>query len=138
MEFSERFLKAIDYYGLVELEYKLDPRDSQYKLLDFNARTWGYHTLGAQAGVDFSYMLYADQVGIPVATCKSQSGITWVRMTTDVAAAFMEFVGGDLKIQSYLRSLRTCRVDAVFSLEDPLPGLAEIVLIPYLVLKRGW
>jgi D-aspartate ligase len=137
-EFSERFLRAIDYYGLVELEYKLDPRDSEYKLLDFNARTWGYHTLGAQAGVDFSYMLYADQVGTPVATCKSEPGITWVRMTTDVAAAFMEFVGGDLKIRSYLRSLRTCRVDAVFSLEDPLPGLAEIVLIPYLVLKRGW
>src|SRR5205807_3912226 len=106
--------------------------------LDFNARTWGYHTLWAEAGVDFSYMLYAEQVGAPVATCKSQSGITCVRMTTDVAAAFMEFVGGDLKIRSYLRSLRPCQVDAVFSLEDPLPGLAEILLIPYLVLKRGW
>ena len=42
-ELSERFLRAIDYYGLVELEYKLDPRDSKYKLLDVNARTWGYH-----------------------------------------------------------------------------------------------
>jgi D-aspartate ligase len=63
-ELSERFLRAIDYYGLVELEYKLDPRDSQYKLLDVNARTWGYHSLGAQAGVDFSYMLYSDQIGL--------------------------------------------------------------------------
>jgi D-aspartate ligase len=26
---SERFLNAIDYYGLVELEYKLDLRDGQ-------------------------------------------------------------------------------------------------------------
>ena len=65
-ELSERFLREIDYYGLVEVEYKLDPRDSQYKLLDVNARTWGYHSLGAQAGVDFSYMLYSDQVGLPV------------------------------------------------------------------------
>ena len=47
-ELSERFLREIDYYGLVELEYKLDPRDSQYKLLDVNARTWGYHSLGAR------------------------------------------------------------------------------------------
>src|SRR6185312_12978622 len=42
-----RFLKAINYYGLVELEFKLDPRDGKYKLLDVNARTWGYHSLGA-------------------------------------------------------------------------------------------
>ena len=45
-ELSERFLRAINYYGLVELEYKLDERDGQYKLLDVNARTWGYHFFG--------------------------------------------------------------------------------------------
>jgi D-aspartate ligase len=70
-ELSERFLRAIDYYGLVELEYKLDPRDSQFKLLDVNARTWGYHSLGVEAGVDFSYMLYADQMGLPVSAAKA-------------------------------------------------------------------
>jgi D-aspartate ligase len=46
----------------VELEYKLDPRDQEYQLLDVNARTWGYHTLGLAAGVDFPYMLFADQI----------------------------------------------------------------------------
>ena len=88
-ELSERFLRAIHYYGLVELEYKLDPRDSQYKLLDVNARTWGYHSIGRRAGVDFSYMLYADQIGLPVSRCRSQSGIGWMRLTTDIPAAFM-------------------------------------------------
>jgi predicted ATP-grasp superfamily ATP-dependent carboligase len=70
-EFSERFLRKINYYGLVEVEYKLDPRDSQYKLLDVNARTWGYHSLGPRAGVDFSYLLYQDQVGLPVAFARA-------------------------------------------------------------------
>jgi D-aspartate ligase len=137
-ELSERFLRASNYYGLVELEYKLDPRDSQYKLLDVNARTWGYHSLGPRAGVDFSYMLYADQVGLPVSRCKSQSGIGWVRMTTDIPAAFMALLGGDLDLKSYVRSLTNCNVEAVFSHEDPLPGLAELLLVPYLALKRGF
>ena len=137
-ELSERFLRASNYYGLVELEYKLDPRDSQYKLLDVNARTWGYHSLGARAGVDFSYMLYADQVGLPVSRCKSQSGVGWVRMTTDLPAAFMALLGGDLDLKSYVRSLTNCNVEAVFSHEDPLPGLAEVLLVPYLALKRGF
>jgi predicted ATP-grasp superfamily ATP-dependent carboligase len=137
-ELSERFLKAIDYYGLVEVEYKLDPRTSQYKLLDVNARTWGYHSVGPPAGVDFSYMLYSDQVGLPVRPCKSHSGVCWVRMITDVPSAFAGMVAGELDPKSYLRSLRNCNVDAVFSREDPLPGIAEILLVPYLVRKRGF
>jgi D-aspartate ligase len=137
-ELSERFLRKINYYGLVELEYKLDPRDSRYKLLDVNARTWGYHSLGASAGVDFSYMLYADQLGMPVEECKGEPGVGWVRMTTDVPAAFCGLVAGELDFRSYLRSLRTCNTEAVFSPEDPLPALAEIVLLPYLAIKRGF
>jgi D-aspartate ligase len=137
-ELSERFLRAINYYGLVELEYKLDPRDSQYKLLDVNARTWGYHSIGVRAGVDFSYMLYADQVGLPVQTCRSNSGVGWVRMTTDVPAALMALLAGELDLKSYFQSLRNCAVEAVFSREDPLPGMAEILLVPYLAIKRGF
>jgi D-aspartate ligase len=137
-ELSERFLRGIDYYGLVEMEYKLDPRDARYKLLDVNARTWGYHSLGASAGVDFSYMLYADQLGLPVTPCRGKAGVGWVRTTTDIPAAFCALAAKDTDLRSYLHSLRTCSSDAVFSLEDPLPGLAEICLVPYLAVKRGF
>ncbi|HXY07791.1 MAG TPA: hypothetical protein VEI52_08045 [Terriglobales bacterium] len=137
-ELSERFLRKINYYGLVEMEYKLDPRDGQYKLLDVNARTWGYHTLGASAGVDFSLMLYSDQVGMPVIPGKGKPGVGWLRMTTDIPASLLALLQGELDVRSYLHSLRNCRVEAVFSHEDPLPGLAEIILIPYLMIKRGF
>jgi D-aspartate ligase len=137
-EFSERFLREIRYYGLVELEYKLDPRDGRYKLLDVNARTWGYHSLGASAGVDFSYMLFADQLGMPVEDCRGKPGVGWVRMTTDVPAALCALFAGDTSLLSYLRSLMTCSADAVYSSQDPLPGLAEIVLLPYLAIKKGF
>lgn len=137
-QLSQRFLRAIDYYGLVELEFKLDPRDSKYKLLDVNARTWGYHSLGAAAGVDFSYMLYSDQIGMPVETSVSEPGVGWVRMTTDLPVAFLEILGGNLGLRAYAQSLRACTVEAVFSRNDPLPGLAEILLIPYLAVRRGF
>jgi predicted ATP-grasp superfamily ATP-dependent carboligase len=137
-ELSERFLRAINYYGLAELEYKLDPRDSQYKLLDVNARTWGHLSLGRQAGVDFSYMLFADQLGLPVSPCKGAPGQAWVRMTTDIPAALMAFRGGDLDIKNYFRSLRNSNVEAVFSCHDPLPALAELLLLPYLAVRRGF
>lgn len=137
-EYSERFLRAINYYGLVELEYKLDPRDNQFKLLDVNPRTWGYHSIGSSAGVDFPFMLYSDQMGLPVARCEAQLGIGWVRLATDVSAAFMAALAGDLDFRGYIKSLAASHVDAVFSREDPLPGIAELLLLPYLVLKRGF
>jgi D-aspartate ligase len=136
--YSERFLKEIGYYGLVEMEYKRDPRDGQYKLLDFNARTWGYHTLGQRAGVDFPSMLYADQLGEPVGTCQAQVGIRWVRLVTDIPTNVIEILNGRQNLRAYLRSLRSAHIESVFSRDDPLPGLMELALVPYLAVKRGF
>lgn len=137
-DYSERFLRAIDYYGLVEIEYKFDARDNQYKLLDVNPRTWGYHSIGSPAGVDFPYMQYADQVGLPVPRCQARKGIGWVRMATDIPASLVAAWAGDLDFREYFRSLSAAHAEAVFSREDPLPGLAELFLLPYLALKRGF
>jgi D-aspartate ligase len=131
-------LRAINYYGLVELEYKLDLRDGQYKLLDVNGRTWGYHTLGLGAGVDFPYMLFADQIGESVESCRGRAGISWIRLVTDLPTGVLEILGGRQDFWAYLASLRRSHVESVFSSEDPFPGLVELVLIPYLSVKRGF
>jgi len=52
-ELAARFLKEINYYGLAEIEFKRDRGMASTKLLDVNARTWGFHVLGFTAGVDF-------------------------------------------------------------------------------------
>jgi len=137
-ELSLRFLRAIDYYGLVELEYKLDPRDQQFKLLDVNARTWGYHTLGQQAGVDFPYLLFLDQLGGAASTCRTQPGVRWIRLVTDVPTCMLEMFCGRLTWREFLRCLTTFEIESVFCREDLLPGLIELALIPYLYVKRGF
>jgi D-aspartate ligase len=133
-----RFLRAINYYGLAEVEYKRDPRDGKYKLLDVNARTWGFQALGLPAGVDFPYMLYSDQVGESVEICHGHPGVGWIRMVTDIPTSILGICAGRLDLQTYLRSLREFKVESVYSSEDPLPSLAEIALLPYLAVKRGY
>ncbi len=137
-ELSQRFLRAIDYYGLVELEYKLDPRDGKYRLLDFNGRTWGYHTLGWAAGVDFPYLLFADQAGQCVPPCRGKPGTSWIRLLTDLPTGLLEIFKGRQDCLAYLRTLRDFDIESVISREDPLPGLAEVALFPYLCVKRGF
>jgi D-aspartate ligase len=135
-ELSERFLRAINYYGLVEVEFKQDSRDGQYKLLDVNARTWGFHSIGLPAGVDFPYLLFADQLGERTDRCRGQSGIGWLRLITDLPTALTGLLLGRLRISSYFNSLQRTRVESVFCREDPLPSLAEVLLLPYLVVKK--
>jgi D-aspartate ligase len=135
-ELSERFLKAINYYGLVEVEFKQDPRDGEFKLLDVNARTWGFHSIGRPAGVDFAYMLYADQVGEPVERCRARTGVGWLRAVTDVPTAALDMWSGELDMHSYWKSLRNTRTESVFCLKDPLPSVAEVLMLPYLVTKK--
>jgi D-aspartate ligase len=135
-ELSERFLRAIDYYGLVEIEFKQDPRDGQFKMLDVNARTWGFHSIGAPAGVDFPYLLFADQMGEPVNSCKGATGVGWLRLITDLPTAAADLWGGHISPRSYFASLRHTHVESVFCREDPLPSVAEILILPYLIMKK--
>lgn len=137
-ELSTRLLRAVDYYGLVELEYKLDPRDGAFRLLDFNARTWGYHTLGARAGVDFPHLLFADQTGLRTEDCSAEAGIRWVRLITDLPTAVAELRAGRLQWRSYLSSLGAANAESVFCRDDPLPALVEVSMLPYLAVKRGF
>jgi predicted ATP-grasp superfamily ATP-dependent carboligase len=137
VETSERFLRELDYYGLVELEYKLDERDGMYKLLDVNARTWGYHSVGHTAGVDFPLLLFRDQLGFEVPTVEARPGVSWVRVLTDTPTALAEVVRRRLGLREYVRSLRSIATEAAFSREDPRPGWAEVALLPYLIRTRA-
>jgi predicted ATP-grasp superfamily ATP-dependent carboligase len=136
-ELSRRLLGEIRFSGLAELEFKRDPRNGAFKLLDFNARTWGYHTIAAEAGVDFPYLLFRRQLEQPVERQQARSGVRWIRILTDLPTSIAEIRRGRLSPIDYMRSLRHAHVEAVFSREDPLPGLAELALIPYLAVKRG-
>jgi D-aspartate ligase len=139
VERSERLLRAIDYYGLVELEYKHDARDGEYKLLDFNARAWGYHSLGAGAGVDFPLLLFDDQDGRPVEPRRARPDVSWVRLTTDLPTVVAQMLGRRLRPDEVLRTfVGGVDVEAVFSRDDPIPGIAEAALLPYTIIKRGY
>jgi predicted ATP-grasp superfamily ATP-dependent carboligase len=133
---SECFLESIDYSGLVEIEFKYDARDGRYKLLDVNARTWGFISIGFPANVDFPYLLFADQMGLTSERCRGQGKVGWLRFITDVPTAFIDMFKGHLSLSSYIESLMNTRTESVFCKEDPLPSLAELVLLPYLAAKK--
>jgi predicted ATP-grasp superfamily ATP-dependent carboligase len=137
-EITKKILGAINYYGLSEVEFMLDPRDRKYKLIEINARPWGWHTLAIAAGVDLPYLLYQDMLGEKVKQDGFSKDIKWIRLMTDIPTVVGEILKGKMRITDYLHSLKGKKEFAVFSLDDPLPFIAEILMLPYLWRKRGF
>jgi D-aspartate ligase len=104
--------------------------------LDINARAWGFHSLGMPAGVDFPYILFADQLGKSVDRCKALPGVGWLRALTDVPTVVSGLWDRELDLRSYWKSIHHTRTESVFCLRDPLPFFAEFAMLPYLLTKK--
>jgi predicted ATP-grasp superfamily ATP-dependent carboligase len=135
---AEKFLGLIDYYGFAEVEFMQDPRDGNYKLIEINPRVWGWHTIAIASGVDLPFLLYQDMIGEQINVQLPINRVKWVRLITDIPTVLSEIIKGRLKINDYLKSMKGKKEFAVFALNDPLPFLAEVALIPYFWVKRGF
>ncbi|UCD63467.1 MAG: ATP-grasp domain-containing protein [Candidatus Zixiibacteriota bacterium] len=62
-EHAVKLLKALNWHGVAMVEFKQDPRDNQYKLMEINARFWGSLQLAIDAGIDFPYLFYQMETG---------------------------------------------------------------------------
>jgi len=137
-EIAAKILGQVGYYGLSEVEFMLDPRDGRYKLIEINARPWGWHTLAIAAGVDLPYLLYQDILGGKGLQNGFDKNTKWIRLTTDIPTAIAEIFRGTLKVNDYVNSFRGKKQFAVLSIKDPLPFIAELFMLPYLWWKRGF
>jgi predicted ATP-grasp superfamily ATP-dependent carboligase len=132
---ARRLLAAMRLSGLVEVEFKRDPRTGANLLLDVNPRAWGWQSIGATAGVDFPYLLWQLACALPVRPTDARPGVGWMRMVFDVPAATAALRAG-LTVREYLRSFRRPLAHAVLAADDPLPGLLDTVLLGSIFASR--
>jgi len=58
-----KLLRALSFHGLSQVEFKRDPRDGTYKLMEVNPRLFQWHGLAAACGVDLPLIAYRDLTG---------------------------------------------------------------------------
>jgi D-aspartate ligase len=76
---AETRLKAISYAGIMDLDYRFDKRDQQYKLLDFNPRIGAQFRLFVDDnGLDVARALYCDLTGQVVRRSRQVDGRVFV------------------------------------------------------------
>jgi len=135
---ATRLLKGIGYSGLAEVEFMYDEKDARFELLEVNPRIWGWHSIAIHAGLDLPFLAYADAVGKEVNVGTVREGVKWIRLVTDVPTAVVEILQRRMTVHKYLASMSGGPAFAVLSLSDPLPFIADLLLVPYHMKHRGF
>jgi D-aspartate ligase len=133
-ETTVRLMQAIGYRGILDIGYRFDQRDGQYKLLDVNPRIGGtFRLFVGDNGVDVLRALHLDLTGRQVPATRSPDGRRWIVEPLDLTSSLVYRRRGDITLGAWARSLRGVREAAWFALDDPLPFLA---LWPHLLRDR--
>jgi len=129
---TEMLLKAIGYAGIMDIDYRLDKRDGQYKLLDFNPRIGAnFRMFEDRAGVDVVRALHLDLTRRSVRGLPMVEGRTFIVEPYDLFTSLSYMRRGGLTVGGWWRSLKGKREIAWFSRNDPVPFLtmcARLVL----------
>jgi D-aspartate ligase len=129
IDLGRKFLSSIRHHGLVEIEFKRDPRSGQLKLVDVNPRLWTWFGIAEAAGVDYGPLLFDIGLGrSPVGHTSPRMGTAWMYLPRDFVASIRMMLQCTLSPGAYIASLGKVKNWALFSFEDPLPALADIPL----------
>ncbi len=136
-QLAVKFLRGINYFGLSEVEMMYDPKDTNYKLIEINPRTWKWHSIANKLNINLIEMLidYCNKNRIR----KKQNtinGVGWIECVTDTYVVLGEILKGKMDIKNYLQTIRIEKEFACFSRKDLLPGLFYLLFLPYLFLNR--
>ncbi|HUZ20686.1 MAG TPA: hypothetical protein VMU75_08970 [Acidimicrobiales bacterium] len=129
------FCRRVGYRGVVDLDWRLDRRDGEYKLLDFNPRIGAqFRLFETDAGVDVVRALHLDLTGRDVPDGRQANGHRLVVEHLD-GPARLAACRSLLEVSSPHRRSETSY--AWFASDDPLPFMAMAARFADLVLRRA-
>jgi D-aspartate ligase len=117
-------LKGIKYHGIGEIEFKKDPRDGQFKMIEINSRVILQNSLADYCGINLPLIQYKDLIGMPLKFRNSYpEHKKWLWAEIDYEAFKQLKKNNEISWLSWLKSLAKCRSFAVFALNDMKPFL---------------
>lgn len=123
---AETFLRSIHHHGLVEVEFKHDPRDGILKLLDVNPRPWNWLGLAEAAGIDLGMGVARVASNLPVSKVNARAGVAWMFVARDVVVAARSGLLRPTRILAYAATWARVRKLACLSWRDPVPGIVDL------------
>ena len=119
---NQSFMKNIAYFGILDIGYRLDPRDGLYKVLDINPRIGGaFRLFVSENGMDVVRSLYLDLTGQEQQKSKPIEGRKWMIEDWDFISSVNYFREGSLRFIPWIQSFKRLEELAWFDWRDPKP-----------------
>ena len=127
-EITTRWMAAIGYRGILDMGYRYDARDGQYKVFDVNPRLGcTFRLFVSDSGMDVARAQYLDLTGQPVGAGQPREGRKWVVEDTDILSSLYYWRERKLSWTDWLVSFRGLEESAFFSWDDPKP-VVQVVM----------
>lgn len=118
-------LAHIGFRGIFSAEFKHDPRDGLFKILEVNARPWWYIEFTERCGLNVCSMAYRDALEIPVETVSGfKVGKRLVYPYYDYFACRDAWREGEMTLANWALSWIGAQ-QPLFNWTDPIPALYE-------------
>jgi D-aspartate ligase len=125
----ETLFADIGYRGIFSAEFKRDPRNAVFNLIEVNARPWWYVEFAARCGVNVCKLAIRDALGEPVETISEYAvGRRCVFPYYDLQPVRAELSAGRLGLLGWGRSWLGA-YQPVFRWSDPLPAVGEVAAL---------
>jgi len=137
-ETTANYLHSLRYHGIMDAEFKKDPRDGNFKFLEVNARSWWQNSFPTKCGINLVFMAYLDAIGYKIGYVENyEVGVKWICFFDDLRSSIKMFKDGDMTVWKWLSSLRRINDWASFSMDDRLPWIASQLFLLSSILSYG-
>lgn len=129
LESAIELFTSAGYRGLAYVEMKRDARTGRFSIIEPNlGRPTGRSAIAERGGVELLLTAYCDALGRPLPPEREQQyrGVKWIYWRHDLQAAAVAMRRGQLTIGDWWRSVRGPSIEAVASIRDPRPMVAEL------------
>jgi len=115
-------VKKIKYYGIVDAEFKKDPRSGMFNLIEINPRCWIQVGLPLICGANLPYIAYLDALGKDVKNITpKKEHAKWMFMFQDTPSSLKAMINGEYSVWAN-------DVAAFFHVTNILNGIANMLL----------
>ena len=126
-QLTQDFMRRLGYRGVLDIGYRLDPRDGEYKVLDVNPRIGqAFRIFVGADNDDVSRDMYLDLTGQPRQRSRPREGRRWVIEDYDIISSNDYRREGALTLGAWIGSFRGVQECAWWWWQDPVPFLVRM------------
>lgn len=125
---SLELLRNLNFFGISQVEFKKDPRDGSYKLIEINGRFWKWHGLSTICGINLAAAAYYDIIGSDKYQPSPQKyGIKWLLLPEELLGVGQDLRSGKFHFIKWLETISPPFRFGLFDFRDMRPWVMMVI-----------